>query len=255
MAISFYQFYIDNIPLSEGQHISEDIAENRANFWAKAADLYKLHIEESIKRRAGFVRIGIGMLFAFGSCLSAWLVKVRRLKLVNELGITEDQFIPMKILWLAPQFGLLGIDQGLAEEGVYAFFLDRVSQSIKFFAFPLTQGVLGIGRFLSAISVLVTGDWIRDTIHNSHIDKYFRMLSISNIAVLVVYVFISCKFDWNITDPQAPNESDMPIEEGEARGGDCKSDWSITEVLIKSDMPMEEDDGGGGDCKCDWCCM
>ncbi|XVF47183.1 hypothetical protein PTKIN_Ptkin03bG0088600 [Pterospermum kingtungense] len=77
------------------------------------------------------------------------------------MGITDDQDIPMKILWLASQFGLA---KGLAGEGMWDFFVDRVPKSMRFFVFPSTYIVLGIGRFLSAISILLAGDWIGNTI-------------------------------------------------------------------------------------------
>ncbi|XWS71293.1 hypothetical protein CRYUN_Cryun03dG0126200 [Craigia yunnanensis] len=156
--------------------------------------------EETMQHRAGFVRIGIGILFSFGSCLSAWLVEIRRLKLINELGITDDEAVPMKILWLAPQFGLLGIANGLAGEGMWNFFRDRVPRSMWFFVFPLTQGVLGIGRFLSAFSIWLVQDWIGDSVNESHLDKYFRMLAILNISVVVVYIFLSYRCDWNLRE-------------------------------------------------------
>ncbi|XVE84394.1 hypothetical protein DITRI_Ditri17bG0009000 [Diplodiscus trichospermus] len=167
---------------------------------------------EEAMQHARFVRIGIGMLFAIGSCLSAWLVEVRKLKLINKLGITDNQqVIPMKILWLAPQFGLLGIANGLAAKGMWHFFSDRVPQSMRFFAYPLTLAVLCFGRFLSATSVLLARHWIRDTVNKSHLDKYFRMLTILNSAVLVVYIILSCLCDWNIAE--AHIESETPKEE------------------------------------------
>ncbi|XVF47177.1 hypothetical protein PTKIN_Ptkin03bG0088200 [Pterospermum kingtungense] len=173
-----------------------------------------------MKHRAGFVRIGIGMLFAFGSCLSAWLVEIRRLKLINKLGIKDNEVVPMKILWLAPQFGFLGIASGLAGEGMSDFFLDRLPKSMRFFVLPLTYGVRGSGRFLSAISILLARDWIGDTIDETHLDKYFLMLAIVNISVLVVYMLLSYVCDCNIKD-EPNNESDMPpMEEVDGRVGD-----------------------------------
>ena len=88
--------------------------------------------EKTREQRARFVRIGIVMLFAFGSCLSAWLVEVQRLKLINKLGITDNQVMPMKMIWLAPQFGLLGIPNWLGGKGTYNFFNDRVPNLVLF---------------------------------------------------------------------------------------------------------------------------
>lgn len=175
----------------------------------------------TIKHRAGFVRIGIGMLFAFGSAVSAWLVQVR---------IDNNTDGMLTLLWLAPQYGLLGIANGLIEKGMSDFLGDRLPQSMWFFVFPLTQGVFGIGTFVSAISILLARDWFDDTdnVKKIQLDKYFEMLAILNITILVVYIFLSYFFDWNITDSDdveiTQNDvHDIPIEEVGGRDGDLIS--------------------------------
>ncbi|XVE59834.1 hypothetical protein DITRI_Ditri05aG0078600 [Diplodiscus trichospermus] len=168
-------------------------------------------------RRAGFLRIGIGMLFAFGSCLSAWLM----------------------------EFGLLGIANGLIEEGMPYFFDDRLPQSMKFFRVPLTLCVLGIGRFVSAISILLAQGWIGNTIGEMHLDKYFLMLTILNITVLLVYIILSYMFDWNITD--AHSETGTHLGEVDRRAGNWNITENITDAHSETGTPLGEVDGRAGD--------
>lgn len=111
--------------------------------------------------------------------------------------------------------GLLGIANGLAGDGMWYFFNDRLPKPMRFFAFPLTLAVLGSGRFLSAISILLAREWIGDTIEETHLDKYFLMLAILNIGILAVYIFLSYFCVWNVT--QVPNESQTPMDEVDAR--------------------------------------
>ncbi|XVE59838.1 hypothetical protein DITRI_Ditri05aG0079000 [Diplodiscus trichospermus] len=179
--------------------------------------------ENAMRFRAGCVRIGVGMLFAFGSCLSAWLVEVRILNLMKKNGTTDDNCtihmydnstfvmnenctIPMNIIWLAPQYGLLGIANGLVDEGMSNFFYDCLPQSMKFFVVPLMCGVMGVGSFISGISVFLGHGWIDDTVKETLLHKYFRMLTILNISVIAVYTIMSYMFDWSITETGTPME-------------------------------------------------
>ncbi|XP_039012785.1 protein NRT1/ PTR FAMILY 5.7-like [Hibiscus syriacus] len=176
-----------------------------------------LRNEEPKQHCARSAGIGVGMLFAFGSSLSAWLVEVRRSKLIKEFPDHEDKGIPMKVLWLAPQFALIGIANGLVCRGLDDFFFDRVPESKRYFAIPFNLSVMGIGSFLSAIATLLARDWIGNTIDESRLDKYFQMLAILNVAVVPVYIFFSFMFDWNIPEK---------IEIEEVDGGDVEiEEW------------------------------
>ncbi|XP_017982555.1 PREDICTED: protein NRT1/ PTR FAMILY 5.10 isoform X1 [Theobroma cacao] len=173
--------------------------------------------EESIQHRARFVRIGIGMFFAIGCCIAAWRVEVHRLssisKFESKVGrrISEDDTIPMTILWLAPQFFLLGIVEGVIGKGLKYLFYDRVPVSMWVLEYPFNGGVLGFGRFVSVILLLLSRPWIGDTINESYMDKYLLMLAILNIFTLFLYIFLTYKHDWNVIVPQ--NESHVAMEE------------------------------------------
>ncbi|XP_039022969.1 protein NRT1/ PTR FAMILY 5.7-like [Hibiscus syriacus] len=176
--------------------------------------------EEPKQHRARSDGIVVGMLFASGSSLSAWLVEVRILKLIKELP-DHEQGIPMKILWLAPQFALKGIANGLVLRGLDDFFLDFVPESKLYFAVPFSLRVMGIGSFSSAVATFLARDWIGDTIDESRFDKYLQMLAISNISVVPVNIFFSFMFDWNIPEKieieDDDDDRDVEIEEVDGR--------------------------------------
>ncbi|KAA3455400.1 protein NRT1/PTR FAMILY 5.7-like [Gossypium australe] len=181
--------------------------------------------EEAIQRGARYWRMGVGMAVGFGSLLSAWLVERRRSDLIKK-NPNDDEDIPMTILWLAPQFGLLGIANGLVLEGLTDFFCDRVPKSKQYFEVLFNQSLVVIGSFLSGFVVLLAPDWFGDTIDKCQLDKYLLMLAILNVAVLPLYIFLSSRFDWNI--PDEVDGRDIEIEE---------VDGSDVEILI------EEGDG------------
>ncbi|KAH1092100.1 hypothetical protein J1N35_019357 [Gossypium stocksii] len=155
--------------------------------------------EEAMQRGARYWRMGVGMAFGFGSLLSAWLVERRRSDLIKK-NPNDEEDIPMTILWLAPQFGLLGIANGLVVEGLRDFFNDRVPKSKQYFEMLFNQSLKVIASFLSGLAVLLAPDWFDHTMNKCQLDKYLLMLAILNVVVLPLYIFLSLKFDWNVPD-------------------------------------------------------
>ncbi|KAK6247596.1 hypothetical protein QUC31_019161 [Theobroma cacao] len=173
--------------------------------------------EESIQHRARFVRIGIGMFFAIGCCITAWRVEVRRLGSIsefeNEIGqrISEGDRIPMTIVWLAPQFFLLGVVKGILGKGLRHLFYDRVPVSMWVLEYLFNGGMLGFGRFVSVLSLLFARPWIGDTINESQADKYLLMLAVLNIFIMFVYIFLTYRYDWNVIVPKSGSHVSMEM--------------------------------------------
>ncbi|MBA0684102.1 hypothetical protein Goari_025709 [Gossypium aridum] len=155
--------------------------------------------EEAMQRGARYWRMGVGMAVGFGSLSSAWLVERRRSDLIKK-NPNNDEVIRMSILWLAPQFGLLGIANGLVFKGLKDFFYDRVPESKQYFVVLFNRSLMVIGSFLSGLAVLFAPDWFGDTIDKCQLDK----------------------FDWNI--PDEVDGRDIEIEE---------VDGSDVEILIE----------------------
>ncbi|KAK6235422.1 hypothetical protein SCA6_010759 [Theobroma cacao] len=176
--------------------------------------------EESIQHRARFVRIGIGMCFAIGCCIVAWRVEVCRLssirKFESKVGqrISEDDTIPMTILWLAPQFFLLGVVKGILGKGLKHLFYDKVPVWMWFLEYPFNEGVLGFRRFISVFSLLFARPWIDDTINESLADKYLLMLAVLNIFIMFVYIFLTYRYDWNVIVSQSAYHMSMEMVAG-----------------------------------------
>ncbi|KAE8705751.1 hypothetical protein F3Y22_tig00110418pilonHSYRG00175 [Hibiscus syriacus] len=169
----------------------------------------KVWRNENKQHRARYVRMSVGLLIASGSSLSSWLVETRRLKLIGEEEDPMTQ-IPMTILWLAPQFALLGIANGLIKKGLADFFYDRAPVSMWDLEFLVNSGVMCIGYGLTAVAPFLAGGWIADEINDCRFDKYMRMLTFLNIAVVPVYIFFSLMFDWSI--PEKVNWREIEIE-------------------------------------------
>ena len=146
--------------------------------------------EQSVTR----IRIGAGMVCSIICCLRARYVEVFRLNLIEETGIDPsdpDQFIPMSVLWLFPQFFWLGLMEGLANDGLQEFFYNHVATSMRSYGPSFSDCVLGFGNFISMPFVLLFRSWFKDSINSSHLDRYYLALAILSSVFLVFYVCAS----------------------------------------------------------------
>ncbi|KAL6337399.1 hypothetical protein AAG906_036713 [Vitis piasezkii] len=152
--------------------------------------LYELLIQrrwsDGRQKQGGLlVRIGVGMVSSIICCCAAW-----------QRGVKDDpdEKIRMSILWLVPQFCLLGFMEGLAEDGLVDFFCDLVADSMKSYARPFTNCILSIGKLVNIACVFVFRDWFRDNVNDSHLDRYYLMLTILTFANLCFYCFVSHEY-------------------------------------------------------------
>ncbi|CAL5321124.1 unnamed protein product [Camellia sinensis] len=68
--------------------------------------------------------------------------------------------------------------EGLAEDGIEMFFCFHVSKRMAGYGKVFTDFVIGMGNFVSAITIYASRRWFRDTLNNSRLDKYYQMLAI-----------------------------------------------------------------------------
>ncbi|XP_028760964.1 protein NRT1/ PTR FAMILY 5.7-like [Neltuma alba] len=133
--------------------------------------------------------IGIGMFCSVLCCIAAALVELRRLKLIKP-AFKEDpsHIIPLSIMVLTAQYFLLGLMQGCAEYGLGAFLCIGVPKSMMKFVEPCVEMLWGLGNLCSALFVLIFHSWIKDSINDSHLDKYFFMLASVSFVSFGIYV-------------------------------------------------------------------
>ncbi|KAJ9694922.1 hypothetical protein PVL29_010411 [Vitis rotundifolia] len=184
--------------------------------------LYELLIQrrwsDGRQKQGGLlVRIGVGMVSSILCCCAAWLVEVRRLNMVEKVGGKDDSEleIHMSILWLVPQFCLLGFMEGLAQAGLVDFFCDLVADSMKSYAEPFTGYILSIGKLVNIACVFVFRDWFRDNINDSHLDSYYLMLTILSSANLCLYCFVSYEYMGGEEDAAANKKPHAILEDGD----------------------------------------
>lgn len=136
------------------------------------------------------VGIWMAMVLSIFCCSVSWTVEEKRLHAIEENGlcINQDAVIPMSIMWLAPQFCLLGLMEGLGKEGLDLFFQVQVYDvPMKKYGSELNEAVIGVGNFLNGLLVLLFRSWFGDTLNCSRLDKYYQMLMIASFGNMCYY--------------------------------------------------------------------
>ncbi|GFZ12992.1 hypothetical protein Acr_23g0013770 [Actinidia rufa] len=150
-------------------------------------------LTKPLEKQVIIVIIWIGMVVSIFCSSVAWRVEARRLEVIDNNGacIKTGEIIPMSIWWLAPQFCLMGVMEGLAIDGLDCFFEVQVSESLESYGSAINEAVIGIGSFLNGFLVYIFRTWFRDTLNCSRLDKYYRLLTIVSFINLCYYWYVS----------------------------------------------------------------
>ena len=127
--------------------------------------------------KVGLPRIGIGLIFLVILMVVAALVENMRLRMPGHET--------MSVMWLIPQYLILGIGNSFYSIGLQEFFYDQVPDSMRSLGMALYLSVLGVGFFLSSFLIIivnhVTGkngkSWIGKDINSSRLDRFYWLAS------------------------------------------------------------------------------
>ncbi|KVH95027.1 hypothetical protein Ccrd_002904 [Cynara cardunculus var. scolymus] len=154
------------------------------------------------------VKIGVGMIFAIISCVSAWQLEVHRLKAVKTLP--EDENTSISFLWLVPQFCMLGCMEGLTGEGLLNFYKSQIKdEPIRSYGEEYIEIVHGFGKLLNIFLILLLKsqrEWFGDTINESRVDKYYRLLIYACSTNFIIYC-CTAKFFYKDTEQHQNSDS------------------------------------------------
>ncbi|KAK0593379.1 hypothetical protein LWI29_035706 [Acer saccharum] len=177
--------------------------------------------------KQNMMRIWAGMLVSILCSVVLWQVeKHRRLDIDKsdyrfyEYSLMIDksdyrfyEYSSMSIWWLAPQFLLLGLMDGLAMYGLEGFTIDddHLSGSMKNFLPAInTFVVTGIGNTLNIIFVFSSNKTLfQNRLNNSRLDHYYKYLTIYGTPINCVYLLLISIFVYRLSDAAQVNEESM----------------------------------------------
>ncbi|KAJ6684057.1 hypothetical protein OIU85_007722 [Salix viminalis] len=157
--------------------------------------------------RKGIIRVtqrmGVGMVLSVVAMVIAALVETKRLEISRKMDPGLETEVPLSILWLLPQYILLGISDIFTVVGMQEFFYGEVPVRMRTMGIALYTSVFGVGSFLSALLISLVEyftasrgkgkSWFSDDMREARLDKYYWLLALLSVLSLVFYV-VFCKF-------------------------------------------------------------
>ncbi|KAJ1379186.1 Proton-dependent oligopeptide transporter family [Sesbania bispinosa] len=158
-------------------------------------------------------RIGFGLAFSIILMIVAALVEAKRLRMVAHEDLITGETEPktMSVLWLVPQYLILGLGDSFCIVGLQEYFYDQVPDSMRSMGMALFLSVIGVGSFLSSFLITivdhVTGkngkSWFGKDINSSRLDRFYWMLAIINALNLCLYVFLAKRYTYKTVQRRA----------------------------------------------------
>ncbi|CAB4284614.1 unnamed protein product [Prunus armeniaca] len=147
-------------------------------------------------------RIGIGMVFSIATMVAAALVEKKRLGAVESDPVKGSH--SMSVLWLAPQFVIIGIGDGFTLVGLQEYFYDQVPDSMRSLGIAFYLSVIGAGNFLSSLLITAVDhitekdgkSWFGKDLNSSRLDRFYWVLAFIVAANLCVYVFLARRYSY-----------------------------------------------------------
>lgn len=156
-------------------------------------------------------RMGIGMFLSIIAIVIAALVERKRLKISKSMK-TLPNLDPLSILWLLPQYILLGISDIFTVVGMQEFFYSEVPVRMRTMGFALYTSVFGVGSFVSAALIWIIEsysssrggkhNWFADDMSEARLDNYYWLLAFTSATSFLIYIVICKNFKSRSDDDQ-----------------------------------------------------
>ncbi|KAL7229260.1 hypothetical protein ACSBR2_007878 [Camellia fascicularis] len=170
--------------------------------------MYDRYFVPLMRRRTGnprgitlLQRLGIGFIIQIIAIAIAYVVEVRRIHVTKIHHITgPKEIVPMSILWLLPQYVLLGIADVFNAIGLLEFFYDQSPEDMQSLGTTFFTSGIGVGNFLNSFLVTmvdkITGrgggkSWIGRNLNDCHLDYYYGFLLVISALNLGAFLWAS----------------------------------------------------------------
>ncbi|KAJ0559334.1 putative proton-dependent oligopeptide transporter family, MFS transporter superfamily [Helianthus annuus] len=142
-------------------------------------------------------RMGIGLIIAILSMVSAGIVECFRLKYANQDCPHCDASSSLSIFWQVPQYAFVGASEVFMYVGQLEFFNAQAPDALKSFGSALCMTSISLGNYVSSFIVTIvmkisTEDdmpgWIPGNLNRGHLDRFFFLLAGLTAVDLLVYI-------------------------------------------------------------------
>ncbi|KAH9314487.1 hypothetical protein KI387_023114, partial [Taxus chinensis] len=146
-------------------------------------------------------RTGIGCCIQILVMVCATLTEAKRIHVIHEHRLeTQNTVVPMSILWLLPQYVLLGVTDVFTVIGMLEFFYDQSPSNMQSLGTAYFTSSIGVGNFVSSFLLTtvekITGrdghkSWIVNNLNNSHLDYYYAFIAILCFLNMLFFIFVA----------------------------------------------------------------
>ncbi|KAL6902207.1 hypothetical protein ACP4OV_005083 [Aristida adscensionis] len=144
-------------------------------------------------------RMGIGLVFATLSMVSAALVESYRLQIAHAKGLIHSKVVvPMSIFWQGPQYILIGAGE-VFSIGLNEFFYDESPDAMKSLCLAFSFANYSVANYLNSVIIYLVPlftarggnpGWIPDNLNEGHLDRFYWMMT--GLSFLNLLAFILC---------------------------------------------------------------
>ncbi|KAJ7961289.1 protein NRT1/ PTR FAMILY 8.1-like [Quillaja saponaria] len=173
-------------------------------FWAPVYDrLIVPYARKFTGHERGFTqlqRMGIGLVISIFAMITAGVLEVIRLNIVQKNNYYDLEYIPMSIFWQVPQYFLIGCAEVFYVIGQVEFFYDQAPDAMRSLCSALALTTVALGNYLSTLLVTIvikvtTSNgklgWIPDNLNRGHLDYFYWLLAFLSMLNFFLYLWIA----------------------------------------------------------------
>ncbi|KAJ0982827.1 hypothetical protein J5N97_011082 [Dioscorea zingiberensis] len=135
-------------------------------------------------------RQGVGMVIAVFSMVVSGLVEVKRRK----SALAHGGMSPLSVMWLAPQFILMGIAEAFNAVGQVEFFNRQFPEHMQTLGTSLFNCSLAGASYMSTILVtIITNNtsWLKDDINAGRLEWFYYVIAILGVINLACFFVVA----------------------------------------------------------------
>ncbi|KAK8966482.1 putative peptide/nitrate transporter [Platanthera guangdongensis] len=147
-------------------------------------------------------RIGTGLMLSCVMMVISALVEMKRLETAREFGLVDapTSVLPMSILWLFPQYIIMGVMTVFVAAGMQEFFFDQVPDGVRSLGISFSICIFGIGNLINSFLVYtidkttrgITGEsWFSNNLNRAHLDYFYWLIALLNLCSFILYILFA----------------------------------------------------------------
>ncbi|KAK8951134.1 putative peptide/nitrate transporter [Platanthera zijinensis] len=144
-------------------------------------------------------RIGTGLMLSCVMMVISALVETKRLETARKFGLVDapTSVLPMSILWLFPQYMIMGVVTVFVVAGMQEFFFDQVPDAVRSLGICFSICIFGIGNLINSFLVYaidkttrgITGEsWFSNNLNRAHLDYFYWLIALLSLCSFILYI-------------------------------------------------------------------